>query len=297
MHKAHLFNYLGIGSVGGSEFMSTARQQVDDFGAERRQDEEVTDIERADEGFVVETDDGTYDAAYVVLATGANRDLAEELGCAFADDVVDVGVEMETSVEDVYATGAMVRTESGRPPSPSATRCRGTQHPLEGTRRALPRLRRPGRRRTRLRRRRCGVTTMSEESTNPVTPEPPDSPSRRRVLTTSPSGEQRGRHRRVLPRPPRNALVLRQPNLDDPSQTHLFFDTGDGRILTFFVSDDRPQSPRPARRRRRRPPPLFQRRPEEYEDVMESLEQAGHRYNVFDRGSSTRSTRTTTTGS
>ncbi|MWV41551.1 MULTISPECIES: NAD(P)/FAD-dependent oxidoreductase [Natrialba] len=111
MHKAHLFNYLGIGSVGGSEFMSTARQQVDDFGAERRQDEEVTDIERADEGFVVETDDGTYDAAYVVLATGANRDLAEELGCAFADDVVDVGVEMETSVEDVYATGAMVRTE------------------------------------------------------------------------------------------------------------------------------------------------------------------------------------------
>ncbi len=35
-------------------------------------------------------------------------------------------------------------------------------------------------------------------------------------------------------------LVLRQPNLDDPSQTHLFFDTGDGRILTFFVSDDRP---------------------------------------------------------
>jgi len=28
MHKAHLFNYLGIGSVGGSEFMATARQQV-----------------------------------------------------------------------------------------------------------------------------------------------------------------------------------------------------------------------------------------------------------------------------
>ena len=35
------------------------------------------------------------------------------------------------------------------------------------------------------------------------------------------------------------SLVLRQPNLDDPNQTHLFFDTGDGTILTFFVNDDR----------------------------------------------------------
>ncbi|MEY7852102.1 NAD(P)/FAD-dependent oxidoreductase [Natrarchaeobius sp. A-rgal3] len=112
MHKAHLFNYLGIGSVGGSEFMATARQQVDDLGAERRQGEEVTGLERGGDGFVVETDDGSYEAEYVVLATGANRDLAEELGCAFTDDdIVDVGVEMETSVEDAYATGAMVRAE------------------------------------------------------------------------------------------------------------------------------------------------------------------------------------------
>ena len=34
-------------------------------------------------------------------------------------------------------------------------------------------------------------------------------------------------------------LVMEQPNLDDPSQTHLFFDTGDGRIVTFFVTDER----------------------------------------------------------
>ncbi len=34
-------------------------------------------------------------------------------------------------------------------------------------------------------------------------------------------------------------LVLRQPNLDRPHLTHLFFDTGDGRMVTFFVGDDR----------------------------------------------------------
>ncbi|MFA9415991.1 FAD-dependent oxidoreductase [Natrinema sp. HArc-T2] len=112
MHKAHLFNYLGIGSVGGSEFMATARQQVDDFGVDRRQDEVVTAVSESGDGFVVETEDGEYEADFVVLATGANRDLADDLGCAFSDDdTVDVGVDMETSVDGAYATGAMVRPE------------------------------------------------------------------------------------------------------------------------------------------------------------------------------------------
>ncbi|WP_435551217.1 FAD-dependent oxidoreductase [Natrinema sp. CGMCC1.2065] len=112
MHKAHLFNYLGIGSVGGSEFMATARQQVEDFGADRRQGEEVTAVSESGDGFAVETDDGEYEADFVVLATGANRDIAEDLGVDFAEDgTVDVGVEMETSLEGVYATGAMVRAE------------------------------------------------------------------------------------------------------------------------------------------------------------------------------------------
>jgi len=112
MHKAHLFNYLGIGSVGGSEFMATARQQVDDFGVDRRQDEAVTAVSESGDGFVVETEDGEYEADFIVLATGANRDLADDLGCAFSDDdTVDVGVDMETSVDGAYATGAMVRPE------------------------------------------------------------------------------------------------------------------------------------------------------------------------------------------
>jgi thioredoxin reductase len=112
MHSAHLFNYLGIGSVGGDAFMQTARQQADDFGVDRHQGEEVTDVTADGDGFTLTTGDDEYAADYVVLATGANRDLAESLGCAFTDDdVVDVSVEMETSVDDAYATGAMVRAE------------------------------------------------------------------------------------------------------------------------------------------------------------------------------------------
>jgi thioredoxin reductase len=111
MHKAHLFNYPGIGSVDGSVYLDTLRDQVDDFGVERRS-EEVTAVESTDDGLVVSTADEEHSADYVVLATGANRDLAADLGCAFTDeDVVDVGVTMETSVENVYATGAMGRVE------------------------------------------------------------------------------------------------------------------------------------------------------------------------------------------
>ena len=32
MHKAHLFNYPGIGSIDGTNYMATLRDQVDDFG-------------------------------------------------------------------------------------------------------------------------------------------------------------------------------------------------------------------------------------------------------------------------
>jgi thioredoxin reductase len=112
LHKAHLFNYLGIESRDGTEFLEDAREQVDSFGVDRHQGEEVTGVETDGDGFTVTTDEDTYEASYVVLATGADRDLAEALGCAFTDDdVVDVDVTMETSVAGAYATGAMVRAE------------------------------------------------------------------------------------------------------------------------------------------------------------------------------------------
>ena len=112
MHKAHLFNYPGVGSQDGTVLLDTMRNQVDNFGVERKQGEEVTGVSETDDGFAVTTAEGEYESPYVVLATGASRDLAEDLGCALTDEgVVDADVTMETSVEDAYATGAMVRAE------------------------------------------------------------------------------------------------------------------------------------------------------------------------------------------
>ena len=123
---------------------------------------------------------------------------------------------------------------------------------------------------------------MSDE---PVTAELPESPSHTTgtdhiTIWGSNAADTIAFYRDLLGMP----LVLRQPNLDDPDQTHLFFDTGDGRILTVFVSDDR-RSARGVR------PGVggvhhlcFSVDPDEYEDVMAALDEAGKGYNVFDRG-------------
>jgi thioredoxin reductase len=112
MQKAHLFNYLGIRSVGGDEFMAVARGQTRDRGAEIRDEEAVEAVERTGDGFAVHTDEGEYDARYVVFATGAKRDLAAELGCETTEEgPIDVNLDMQTSVDGAYATGAMVRAE------------------------------------------------------------------------------------------------------------------------------------------------------------------------------------------
>jgi len=111
LHKAHLFNYPGIESIDGSTLIERTRSQAEEFGVEFRT-EEVTGVSRNGDGFEVEADGESIAADYLVLATGANRDLAEDIGAAFTDSgTVDVGVAMETSVEGAYATGAMVRAE------------------------------------------------------------------------------------------------------------------------------------------------------------------------------------------
>ncbi|MFB6294519.1 MAG: VOC family protein, partial [Candidatus Nanohaloarchaea archaeon] len=80
-------------------------------------------------------------------------------------------------------------------------------------------------------------------------------------------------------------LVLRQPNLDAPEETHLFFDTGDGRILTFFVNDDRESDPSPVQTRIGAVHHLsFHIDPDRFEAVMDGLDAAGKSFNMFDRG-------------
>ncbi|GAA0197093.1 VOC family protein [Haladaptatus pallidirubidus] len=81
------------------------------------------------------------------------------------------------------------------------------------------------------------------------------------------------------------SFVLKQPNLDAPNVTHLFFDTGDGQMLTFFVEEGRESNTE-----RLRTPIggihhlVFRYEPEHLEEVRTGLEEHSHHYNEFDRG-------------
>src|SRR6202046_4925705 len=39
-------------------------------------------------------------------------------------------------------------------------------------------------------------------------------------------------------------FIFEQPNLDRPSESHLYFDPGDGRLITIFTNEDRAPDPR-----------------------------------------------------
>ncbi len=39
-------------------------------------------------------------------------------------------------------------------------------------------------------------------------------------------------------------FIFDQPNLDDPNEGHLYFDPGDGRLITIFTNEDRKADPR-----------------------------------------------------
>ena len=38
-------------------------------------------------------------------------------------------------------------------------------------------------------------------------------------------------------------FIFEQPNLDNPSESHLYFDPGDGRLITIFTNEDRTADP------------------------------------------------------
>lgn len=79
-------------------------------------------------------------------------------------------------------------------------------------------------------------------------------------------------------------LVLRQPNLDRRHLTHLFFDPGDGRLVSFFVSDERDPADLPD------PDPgqvhhmAFRIDGDRIPEIKEGLEAAGYPVSEYDRG-------------
>src|ERR1043165_2984631 len=84
-NKAVLYNYLGADGVSGPNFMELARQYAEGHGVHLQRQS------AARAGRAVVTDGGNvFDGRYLVLCTGKDRALAEQLGLPIGDDGVQV---------------------------------------------------------------------------------------------------------------------------------------------------------------------------------------------------------------
>ncbi len=115
MHKALLYNYLGIPEMTGSEFQRISRAQVQKLGG-KIEDVEVTRAEKTERGFAVTTADGTRkEGKYLVLATGTNTKLAEGLGLDKQNKGIVADADGRTSVAGLFAVGwntRLIRTQA-----------------------------------------------------------------------------------------------------------------------------------------------------------------------------------------
>jgi len=111
MHSAYLYNYPGIRQLDGREFIETARDQCEYFGAELH-DANVDAVDRDGNGFEVTTEAGdTHTGDYLLLATGHfSRQVPDDLGVETDDaDRIQIDDHSRTNVDGVYAAGVATR--------------------------------------------------------------------------------------------------------------------------------------------------------------------------------------------
>jgi len=105
MHKAMLYNYLGIPEMTGSEYQRISRQQVVDFGADL-QKKLVTGIVKTAGSFAVTTEDGAqYESKYVILAEGKGVKLSIDLGLTKKAQNVPVERGGYSGIDNLFVIG------------------------------------------------------------------------------------------------------------------------------------------------------------------------------------------------
>lgn len=111
--RAWVENHYGVTEVTGPELVETGKKQAVKFGAEQINGT-VVNIEKVENGFTVQTEEGTYEAKHVILATGLLADLAEKIGLTTKPGTepripknVVVNAEGKTEIEGIWAAGTI----------------------------------------------------------------------------------------------------------------------------------------------------------------------------------------------
>lgn len=109
--RAWVENHYGVNEITGPDLVENGKKQAAKFGAEIVEGKAVGVI-AAEEGFTVQTEEGSYTGKKVILATGLMADLAEASGIRTkagteprVKTIIDVDTDGQTSIPGVYAAG------------------------------------------------------------------------------------------------------------------------------------------------------------------------------------------------
>jgi len=109
--RAWVENHYGVEKISGSDLVDLGHRQATRFGAQLVKTK-VTGIQRKGEGFELATDTGTYEARYVILATGASVELAQAAGVETVPGtepriktVVKTDPDGRTNIPGIWAAG------------------------------------------------------------------------------------------------------------------------------------------------------------------------------------------------
>ncbi|MGZ0087008.1 FAD-dependent oxidoreductase [Caldibacillus thermoamylovorans] len=111
--RAWVENHYGVPEISGPDLVETGKRQAAKFGAELVETQ-VTNVQKTDGGFRLETDSGSYEAKHVIFATGVATDLAEKIGLRTKPGtepriktVIDVDANGKTNIDGIWAAGTV----------------------------------------------------------------------------------------------------------------------------------------------------------------------------------------------
>jgi thioredoxin reductase (NADPH) len=111
--RAWIENHYGVMETTGPDLVETGKKQAVKFGAELVEGQ-VVNIQKSETGFQVATENQTYEAKHVILATGLATDLAEKIGVKTKPGtepriktVIDADADGRTNIKGIWAAGTV----------------------------------------------------------------------------------------------------------------------------------------------------------------------------------------------
>lgn len=109
--RAWVENHYGVAEISGPDLLETGKKQAAKFGAEFASGK-VSAVARTDDGVQVRTEEASYEAKHVILATGFLTDLAEAAGLETVPGteprvkaIFKTDAQGKTNVQGVWAAG------------------------------------------------------------------------------------------------------------------------------------------------------------------------------------------------